>query len=291
MIKVDLVNIQAISEAHIELRENSIIEFVGDNSNGKSILAKVIDALTKGDLKDRETRRSLIKDGAEQGIFIITNNKEQLGVLLKDEISECIVMYIPNLDESDKKIVRPLSDREGVSAIIKKFGFRVYAGGDICLQLSPTFGAIPFVTTGGVVNGEIVDDISTDKVADEFLKTFSTITFPVFKEKIKNLKRDRDTTQAILDNMENYDWRAYDKFIEEARPLYMALKDFEPLSLRKIPIPPASVIPYEELQIRKIPIIHFYEYPSLLKPIEESLSDYISIRNGICPTCGKPLLD
>lgn len=291
MIKIDLLNVQAIADGHIELEENSIIEFVGDNSNGKSILSKVIDALTKGDLKDRETRKSLINDNADQAVILMTKGKEQLGLLLREEVKDSIIMYVPNIDEMDKKIVRVLNDTEGCDALIKRFGFRTYSKGDICLQLSPTFGPIPFVTTGGAVNWEIVQDITTDKVADEFLKTFSTITYPVFKDRIKNLKRDRDATQSILDNMENYDWRAYEAFVEKARPIYLALQSFEPIEIRKIPIPNYSLIPYEPITVRKLPVLRFYEYPPVIGKLERTLGDYVSILNGVCPTCGKRLLD
>ena len=78
MFKIDMVNIQAIGEAHIELEENSIVEFVGDNSNGKSILSKVIEYLTKGDLIQKDVRQALIKDTEQQAVFIMTHNKEQL---------------------------------------------------------------------------------------------------------------------------------------------------------------------------------------------------------------------
>ena len=74
MIKIDIQNIQAITTAEIIIKENTITVFSGDNSNGKSILSKVIQAVTSGDIKNKDIRRSLIKDGAECGIISFIND-------------------------------------------------------------------------------------------------------------------------------------------------------------------------------------------------------------------------
>ena len=86
MLQIDLVNIQAIGEAHISVEDNSICEFTGDNSNGKSVVSKVIEKLVSGDLKERSVRDSLIKDNTEQGVVLFTYNNKQLGIMLQREI-------------------------------------------------------------------------------------------------------------------------------------------------------------------------------------------------------------
>ena len=291
MFKIDLQNIQAIGNAHIVVENNTIVEFVGDNSNGKSVISKVIENLVSGDIAHEDVRRTLIKDNTEQGVVIFTYNEKQLGLILKPAVKESLIMYKPNIvDDPENAIFRAINDADGLNAIVREFGFRAYANGDICLQLHPTWGAIPFITTSGATNNSIVEDITRDKIADNFLSSFQTITFPVFKEKIARLQKEHDSAKAVLDNMESYDWRAYDAIYEELSEVYQQIKDYEYCYIDDIPVPDLSVVPVSNIQIPDIPIIQFYDLCSRI-PYPKSLDDYLKVLSGVCPTCGRPLFE
>lgn len=291
MLKIDLQNIQAIGNAHIVVENNTIVEFVGDNSNGKSVISKVIENLVSGDIAHEDVRRTLIKDNTEQGVVIFTYNEKQLGLILKPAVKESLIMYKPNIiDDPENAIFRAINDADGLNAIVREFGFRAYANGDICLQLHPTWGAIPFITTSGATNNSIVEDITRDKIADNFLSSFQTITFPVFKEKIARLQKEHDSAKAVLDNMESYDWRAYDAIYEELSEVYQQIKDYEYCYIDDIPVPDLSVVPVSNIQIPDIPIIQFYDLCSRI-PYPKSLDDYLKVLSGVCPTCGRPLFE
>lgn len=291
MFKIDLQNIQAIGNAHIVVENNTIVEFVGDNSNGKSVISKVIENLVSGDIAHEDVRRTLIKDNTEQGVVIFTYNEKQLGLILKPAVKDSLIMYKPNIvDDPENAIFRAINDADGLNAIVREFGFRAYANGDICLQLHPTWGAIPFITTSGATNNSIVEDITRDKIADNFLSSFQTITFPVFKEKIARLQKEHDSAKAVLDNMESYDWRAYDAIYEELSEVYQQIKDYEYCYIDDIPVPDLSVVPVSNIQIPDIPIIQFYDLCSRI-PYPKSLDDYLKVLSGVCPTCGRPLFE
>ena len=291
MFKIDLQNIQAIGNAHIVVENNTIVEFVGDNSNGKSVISKVIENLVSGDIAHEDVRRTLIKDNTEQGVVIFTYNEKQLGLILKPAVKESLIMYKPNIiDDPENAIFRAINDADGLNSIVREFGFRAYANGDICLQLHPTWGAIPFITTSGATNNSIVEDITRDKIADNFLSSFQTITFPVFKEKIARLQKEHDNAKAVLDNMESYDWRAYDAIYEKLSEIYQQIKDYKYGYIEDIPIPDLSVLPVSRVQIPDIPIVQFYDLcPVIEYPTE--LDDYVKVLNGVCPTCGRALFE
>lgn len=291
MFKIDLQNIQAIGNAHIVVENNTIVEFVGDNSNGKSVISKVIENLVSGDIAHEDVRRTLIKDNTEQGVVIFTYNEKQLGLILKPAVKESLIMYKPNIvDDPENAIFRAINDADGLNSIVREFGFRAYANGDICLQLHPTWGAIPFITTSGATNNSIVEDITRDKIADNFLSSFQTITFPVFKEKIARLQKEHDSAKAVLDNMESYDWRAYDAIYEKMSEIYQQIKDYKYGYIEDIPIPDLSVLPVSRVQIPDIPIVQFYDLcPRIEYPT--ALDDYVKILNGVCPTCGRALFE
>lgn len=292
MFKIDLQNVQAVGDAHIVIENNSITEFTGDNSNGKSIVSKLIERMTNGDIRNKEVRRTLIKDGEEQGVVVFTHDTEQLGLILREEARDSLVMYKPNIKEnSNEYIMRSISDWDGCVQLIKQFGFRTYDRGNICLQLAPTFGAVPFVTTSGTVNDEIVQDITTDRIADEFIKTFQGITFPIFRERILRLKKDRDSTQAILDNMESYDWKAYEDIAERMSEVYQAIKGYEYFLLEEIPVPKLSVLPVVHHNVTELPVVKFYDLANPIVEIVDELEAYVEVMNGVCPTCGRPLVE
>ena len=290
MIKIDLKNVQAIGDAHLEIEDNTIVEFVGDNSNGKSIISKVIEYMTKGDLIHKDVRCSLINDNATEAVFIITHDNEQLALLLRQELKDSYIMYQSDIRNESSRVLRLLSDREACEAMIHQFGFRTYAKGDICLQLFPTFGIIPFVTTSGATNNEIVDDITRDKIAEEFIKSFSTITYPIFKQKIETLRRERSSAQAILDNIEAYDWRSYEELEKELKRLYNIIQPYQFYQARKLEFPRVKLYPVGILKIPTIPRIKIYPLIPQMGSIHKELVTYVQILNGICPTCGKPLV-
>jgi hypothetical protein len=183
-----------------------------------------------------------------------------------------------------------MNDTDACAKLVRQFGFRVYANGDICLQLHPTWGAIPFITTSGAVNDAIVQDITIDKVADNFLKSFQTITYPVFKDRVAKLQKEHDHAQTILETMEAYDWHAYDDIYNRMSTVYQAIKDYQYMQLDDIPVPNLSILPVQHLEIENIPIVNVYDLCQNIEPIKEELEAYVEVLNGVCPTCGKPLI-
>lgn len=291
MIKIELQNIQAISAAEINISENTITVFSGDNSNGKSILSKVIEAIVSGDIKNKEIRRAIIKDYTEVGVVSFTDGKKQLAYILREEISQSCVMYSDDITKENSHIVRSLNDKTGLEALNKKFGFRVYANGSICLQLSPTFGPIPFVTTNGAINSEIVQDITVDRIAQNFLDAFKTITYPTFRQRIANLKNEKTHVEQMLSVLEAYDWKRYDELANQMQEIYNAIATYTITKIDDIQVPPDIKI-YELNPIK----IKDIQKPTLFEPFQSineisGIGDLTLLREGICPTCRRPMVE
>ena len=287
MIRIDLQNMQAISDATIDIPENSITEFSGDNSNGKSIVSKIIQALTSGDIRNKAVRRSLIKDTTDSGYMSITWGKKQLVVVITEEQAQSYLIYLSDNENKDTLITRQISDKEGCAALINEFGFRTYANGDICLQLSPTWGPIPFVTTAGSVNYDIVNDITVDRIAQEFLDSFKTITYPTFRNRLQNIKAEQESVEAVLDAMEQYDWRTYKSLAEELNEYLKVINNYSFIIVDCISMPKyVKLHDIVECKLHCIPKPKLYEPLPLVSEIP-SFHDVCEIRKGICPTCGR----
>lgn len=285
-------NIQAISNASIEIPENSITEFSGDNSNGKSVLSKVIQALTNGDIRHKDVRCTLIKDGTTRGLVSILNGTVQLGLILDEEISESFLVYDPDVTNNDKTkiIVRGLGDTGGCEALIKTFGFRTYNSGDICLQLHPTWGAIPFITTSGAVNDQIVQDITIDRVAQNFLDSFKSITFPTFRSAMKTLNREKETIETIIGNLESYDWKTYEDIYNRMKEVYDILFYYVDVEIPELQIPLMEIPPLPP-SISNISVVCIFPAPPEIPVTLRAFDEYVTILNGTCPTCGKLFIE
>lgn len=292
MFKITLENVQCIKNTVFEIEENSIVEFTGDNSNGKSVLSKVVGALTSGDIKHKETRLTLISDGCDFGSVIFLHNKEMLGLVMRIETRESFICYQGNIDDENTRIIRFLNEG-GIEELVYQFGFRTYDKGGICLQLHPTWGAIPFVTTSSAINNDIVRDITTDKVADEFLRMYKTVTYPIFKDRITRLNSQVEKYKSILDNMTDYDWEAYGKVADEMLRVYKAIEYYQYYQIEELPIPPISkIIDLPLIQLDPIPIVRIGPIMQYgLYKMEEELNSLHDVLSGKCPTCGRPLIE
>lgn len=289
MLKIQLQDIQSISSTEVIIPDNSIVEFTGENSNGKSIISKVIERLVSGDLRNKEIRKTIIKDGRDEGIILFTSDQYNLLVDLKEELGQSTI-GLKRIEDTEW-IARPLSDSNGCAELVYTFGFRSYSKGDICLQLAPTFGAIPFITTSGATNAEIVQDITTDKVADEFLTTFKSITFPILKDVLAKKKIEASSLQTIIDNLHAYDWKAYEEIRDKMKPIYLAISNYQETTIDEIPIPPLNIYPYKETTIRNIPVVKFHDIFQPIDGLSEYIESYNKIANGVCPTCNRPLME
>ena len=291
MFKVVIKDIQAIHDAEVVLNDNTITEFVGDNNNGKSVTAKIVQYLTSGDIMHKDVREALIRDGANQGIVLFQWNKKQLALCVAIESRDSYVIYCPNSDEPTKCVKRYFNEK-GIDVILEKFGFRVYNKGEVCLQVSPTWGPIPFVTTNGATNYEIVKDIEVDKVAEEFLETFEKITYPVFKNMSKNYKLRIEEKRNALSLIDQYDWAAYGRIAKEIREVYGVISGYTYYMPGHIalcqPVEVVSVNPYVPSRME------LFSCPQIIyrpKSIMDTIVNLRKINEGVCPTCGRPLME
>lgn len=290
MFRITMKNLQCIGEAVIEFDNQSIIEFTGDNSNGKSVLSKTLDVILSGEVRDKTTRKELINDNCEEAFLSIQYETRILLVRLHVEVSQSYIAYYPNSNDLQKCYARPLGDWDGCKILIDKFGFKTYASGSISLQVMPTWGAIPFITTNGAVNYEIVDDITRDKVAEEFLAAFQNYTYPTFRQLIANKQQQLDMSKTVLESIVDYDVEGLDTAIKEMRDIYEVISHISYLNLENVPIPDISIIELSPLELIAPPIVEAVPMFPNLEPIGKELDDLLDILNGVCPTCGKPLI-
>ncbi len=284
-MKIRLVNIQSFVDVEYDFPDAGLVQIVGDNSNGKSILEKVLKSIATLGFVNQAERDSLIRDGELEGKVYIEYKGKGLLVKLNRDRNLCVVSLMRKDGQGIARTIR----EGGLSELIEEFGFRTYGKKTITLQLHETFGIMPFVNTGDALNYEIVDSVTTDSVAQSFLTNFKEITYKQASELKKTYKGKIDNLTLTLNNIAMYDYVAYEALLENLRKIYKIVKNLKSVHLEKIIAPPkVKYIDVQPIKLEKIKHVTFI--PRLEKPVRltDTLKRIQDYEQGVCPTCGRP---
>lgn len=286
-LSVELENVQAIKHAIINFGSHGITEFIGDNSNCKSALSRVVEYLNSGDLCDKEVRENIINDFEQEARIMFSKGNEILGIILRRDRKDSMVIYSPDctIENNPDTVIRYLED-SGYLQLVYKFGFRSYQKGEICLQVCPTYGAIPFVTTKGKTNMEIINDITSDKVAEEFLENYEKITDPAFRSRLKTLRTQEASLVTMISACKLYDYNRYKELSVQMGEVIVAIGQYSYFEIGDIPIPPiVDIVEVPNYQISDIPLPAIGPIKSPIADLSQLIVDYDNAMNRICPTC------
>lgn len=292
-MKIIIKNMMAIKEATFDINEVGVHLFVGENSNGKSILGAVLSNIVLGRISNDDIRESIINDDAQSGSILLVRDNVALHVTVHRELSRTIYVYADCSPTGEilSKTVR--SFREGgTKELLSKFGFVFYD--DLCLQITETYGLLPFINTSLKLNGEMVKDHVTDTVAKRFIDNYKNITYGALTAKNRELRNEYKSLQQKLERIVVYDTDLYSEWLSKLRYYYDILADlvsfeYKPLEL----IPTVTFIDVEPFVVSDLSdllsisgIETFY-----FKVNSNPLYEYVKVLHGVCPTCGKPLLE
>lgn len=306
-MKVKLKNIQSFKTATFDFPETGLVQIAGGNSNGKSILGKVIKAIATLNFIDQAERDSLLRDGEKEGYIILEYKGKVLVIYLHTERNQCFVQLIRSNKE---KITRTIRE-SGIAQLIEEFGFRVYGKNSVVLQLHDTFGVIPFVNTSNSLNYEIIDAVTTDTIAQQFIKNFKEITFKEAKLLIDTYNQKIDGITKAISTLALYDHVAYQQLYEEMSDIYKVIKHIQLLNLEKILLPPkvrliqlptlrlekiplfpkVFIINIPQLKLEKIFFIKVFPILSFIEDLTETIYKINRLKYGRCPVCGKLFLE
>lgn len=287
MIQIFLENVQTIDKYMFEFPERGIVQFRGNNSNGKSILGKAISRIVLQLLIYDDKRLPLIQDGKQSATVSMRYNNKGLVVNIDKDVNKCFYGLIR---ENGEKVRRGLREG-GISDMIREFGFVVYGKNLVCLQFCETFGLMPFVNTPDELNGEIVNSVTTDIPSERFLENYN-ITFKEAKARLNAYNREIDTCQATIDSHKIKDVSGYSELIARAKDV-MAKRSYlkpafhvtlEPFPKMEFKIKKVSRLDKIEMPVHLVKINHLFS-------LDKNIVEMKKVKEGKCPLCGKPLLE
>ena len=288
-MEIVLRRIQSARDLRYSFPDKGLVQIIGPNSGGKSILTKAIEAVIKCEITKQEVRDSLITDGEMAGAVIMEYHDKVLCAHLDRERNKC---YYKLVRADGTEVIRTIRDG-GLQELVYEFGWRVYRSGSIALQLCSTFGDVPFVTTPDTCNYEIVEEIGTDTVAQNFISTFKEVTYEKAKKVLNKLKLQITERENFLNTVRRYDWKAYAELGERMQQIYNTLKWLEPFELPELRIPPKiTFVDIKSELLPELPQATVYPISELLpNSMDKVLHDLQIAREGKCPTCGRLLIE
>lgn len=278
--------IQSHNDVLIELPETGLVVFSGDNSNGKSVIRKVLEDTIAYNINKAKVRKSLIsKDRSEGSLEITKYDGSSLYVNINLEASQTWV----RLTRADgETVTRYLADKN-IPELIREFGFHYNDTRNISLNICDSDDSILFFRTSHATNGDILISALTDTEA----QTRYDVLYEQYQEALatrrqflENLQVARTAKEAlVLYNIEE-EQELHDIC---ARAATLLSKFYWP-KLREVPemiFLPTINVPTLRLQ-GYIPLPHIPVTRMNIRDISAASRDLIQIEKGVCPTCRRP---
>lgn len=278
--------IQSHDDVLIELPETGLVVFSGDNSNGKSVIRKVLEDTIAYNINKAKVRKSLIsKDRSEGSLEIIKYDGSSLYVNINLEASQTWV----RLTRANGEIVtRYLADKS-IPDLVREFGFHYNNTRDISLNICDSDDSILFFRTSHATNGDILVSALTDTEA----QTRYDVLYEQYQEALSNRRQFLDNlqiAQAAKEALVLYD-------IEEEQELHDAcaraaslLSRFYWPNLKEVP----EMIFLPTINVRTLRLQGYAELPHIpilrmnIRDMSAVSRDLIQIEKGVCPTCQRP---
>lgn len=274
-------NLQSHKDVTIELPETGIVAFTGNNSNGKSVIAKVTNAILSGEISRPKERRTLINRQFNSG-FVEYERYD--GSILKVVIHVEAAQTYAEYTKPDGQVIRRYLADKAIPQMVHDFGFNYNPDHGVSLNIHNDDDKFLFVNTKHTTNCACLSDTLSDSYGEQALQQL-TLTLEEVKGIIKNLEKEKITAETILSSLPtcNID----DAETRRKKMLYIAknLKHFPETKCPKAVGVPSVVtlnLPTNLPKIKYPTIINLpLEFPDIVQ-LGRDLNDVLK---GVCPTC------
>lgn len=278
--------IQSHDDVLIELPETGLVVFSGDNSNGKSVIRKVLEDTIAYNINKAKVRKSLIsKDRSEGSLEIIKYDGSSLYVNINLEASQTWVRLTRANGES---VVRYLADKN-IPELVREFGFHYNDTRDISLNICDSDDSILFFRTSHATNGDILVSALTDTEA----QMRYDVLYEQYQEALSNRRQFLDNlqvAQAAKEALVLYNIEEEQELHDICARAASLLGKFYWPDMKEVP----EMIFLPTFNIRTLRLQGYVELPHIpvvrmnIRDISAVSLDLIQIEKGVCPTCRRP---
>ena len=283
-----MVNIQSHTHTLIEFPPVGIVRFYGNNSNGKSVLVKVLSDVVSNAISRPGNRRSIIRRGHDYGeVMLMRYDGTTLFIRIAVEASGTYA----ELTRPDCPPVRRYLADKSIPLLVREFGWHYNSEHGVSLNIHQDVDGFLFVDTKKSANFDLLSSTRSDQYAEAAAESLTQL--------IKDSKKQRteivhalEVAQATYCTLKTWDVEAE----AQTRALCLQLaQELEALNVPPMPMMPAiaGMRVYEAPP--PMPVLN---YPKIYSVFNEPLPDIIPIAtelrdilSGVCPTCKRKLYE
>lgn len=281
-------NIQNHREVVVELPPTGLIVFTGDNSNGKSVIGKVTQAIITGKISKPRKRASLVNRNAAFGEAIYVRDDDV--TLTLHLAREAAATYIKYEEPGFEPVVRYLADKS-YKELINRFGWHYDDNSGITLNLAFADEALLFYKTSNKINSSIVTTATSDSTAEKVEEKFAT-TLSEMRSLRENYITHVKTFQTALTELHVEDIETLSDKKETLSRLY---RNISSVYFPKLPeIEPVPDVKFVDIVYPNLPDVKypkFYNFSVTLPDITSICDELKTLREHRCPTCGRSFVD
>lgn len=274
-------NIQSHGDVTIMLPKTGIVAFTGNNSNGKSVISKVTNAILSNDISRPKERRTLINRKHSSG-FVEYERYD--GYILKVVIHLEAAQTFAELTDPNGAVVRRYLSDKSIPQLVKEFGFNYNSEHDVSLNIHNDDDKFLFVNTKHTTNCACLADTLSDSYGEQAMQQLDA-TLSEIKETVKGLEKDKITAETILGSLPVCDIEETDK--RRKKMLYIAqnLSHFPATRCPKVTGVPNVVILNLPGTLPKVKYPTIIDLPKNFPDIVQLGRDVNDVLKGVCPTC------
>lgn len=285
--RVVMTNIQSHVHTVLEFPRVGIVRFLGDNSNGKSVMVKVLQDVVSNSISRPAARRSIIRRNNSFGELLLESwSGNSLYVRIHIEAAQT---YAELTIGTQPTIRRYLSDK-AIPLLVREFGWHYDDNTGISINIHNDTDGFLFVDTKKSVNFNLINGMRSDAFAESALAEIDRLTKET-RKKLEDMRHLHDVAEATYLSLQYWDIDAEAAIRDEC--LYYA-DLLENLSMPALPKAQLTPQPTFYNGLPQPPVVTIPVFYRPIAPLPEKstqlLEDLVSILNGTCPTCGRPFI-
>lgn len=286
--RVVMTNIQSHVHTVMEFPERGIIRFMGDNSNGKSVMVKVLQDVVSNNISRPANRRSIIRRGNSYGELLLESYD---GNTLFVHIALEAAQTYAELTMGDNPLVRRYLADKAIPLLVREFGWHYDDHCGVSINIHNDTDGLLFVDTKKSINFELLAGMRSDAFSEAALVEIERLVKET-KQKRDEMQHAYEIAEATFLSLQYWDVDEEAKIRDEC--LYYASL-LENLTVPAVPVFELTRAPRLYPAFKPAPSM---EIPKLYPPMQQQptnaaaiLVDIAQIVNGVCPTCGRALYE
>lgn len=283
-----MVNIQSHTRTVFEFPQVGIVRFYGNNSNGKSVLVKVLNDVVSNAITRPSNRRSIIRRGHEYGELMMTRYD---GTTLFIRISTEAASTYAELTRPDCPPVRRYLADKSIPILVKEFGWHYDSNYGVSLNIHQDVDNFLFVDTKKSVNFDLLNSVRSDQYAEASADSLEKL-LKASKKQRSDIVHAYEVAQATYAALQYWDVEKEQNAKDTC--LYLA-RNLEALDMPPMPeihpVPKVVILPTPAPmpKVRYVKLLTPFTQP--LPDIVKSMEEVKELACGVCPTCKRALVE